>query len=220
MGRSVGLVSGGLDSPVAVARAVRAGWAVHPIHFSMEPVTGPEAEGKVVDCLRHLRGMQGAIGESMRASITPDLHVVPVASIMSRFTESWCHSEYFIHLKRLFNAIASRYADEVGATALLTGENLGQVSSQTLGNLGAVEGAGGLPVLRPLLGLDKSSIVDMARALGTFDLSTGPEVCDALGPKHPTTVANLEWLEKSEGRLGGLDALSDEALRGRRVVSL
>ncbi len=220
MARCVGLVSGGLDSPVAVARAVRAGWTVHPIHFSMEPVTGPEAEGKVVACLHRLRRLDGQPGEVMQARIVPELHVVPVASVMSKFTEPWCHSEYFIHLKRLFNAIASRHASEVKASALLTGENLGQVSSQTLGNLGAVELAGGLPVLRPLLGLDKSSIVDMARSLGTFDLSTGPEICDVLGPKHPTTVANLEWLERSEDRLGGLQALVDAVWEGHRVVSL
>lgn len=220
MNRCVGLVSGGLDSPVAVARAVRAGWYVIPLHFSMEPVTGPEAEGKVVACLRHLMGLEGEAGEVLRAQIDPCLHVVPVAEVMARFTESWCHAEYFIHLKRLFGAAGAQLAARSDASALLTGENLGQVSSQTLGNLGAVELAGNLPVLRPLLGMDKSAIVSMARVLGTFDLSTGPEVCDALGPKHPTTVANLEWLERSEARHGGLQALVEEVWSAARTVDL
>jgi len=94
------------------------------------------------------------------------------------------------------------------------------VSSQTLGNLGAVEEVTDLGVLRPLLGFDKSAITDMARALGTYELSIGPEVCDALGPKHTTTVGNREWLERSEARVGGLEALAAQAWASRTTVSL
>ena len=204
MGVCVGLMSGGIDSPVAAARAMRAGWDLHPLHFSMEPVTGPEAQERTMASLQHLGAMDGALGVDVSTRLNPTLVVVPVAEVMAKFTESWCHSEYFIHMKRVFNTVATLHANEVGASHVLTGENLGQVSSQTLGNLGAVEEATKLEILRPLLGFDKSAITDMARALGTYELSIGPEVCDALGPKHTTTVGNREWLERSEARVGGL----------------
>ena len=220
MGVCVGLMSGGIDSPVAAARAMRAGWDLHPLHFSMEPVTGPEAQERTIASLQHLRAMDGALGADMSTRLNPTLVIVPVAEVMAKFTESWCHSEYFIHMKRVFNTVATLHANQIGASHVLTGENLGQVSSQTLGNLGAVEEATGLEVLRPLLGFDKSAITDMARALGTYDLSIGPEVCDALGPKHTTTVGNREWLERSEARVGGLLDLAQHAWSQRVSVPL
>ena len=220
MGVCVGLMSGGIDSPVAAARAMRAGWDLHPLHFSMEPVTGPEAQERTMASLQHLGAMDGALGVDVSTRLNPTLVVVPVAEVMAKFTESWCHSEYFIHMKRVFNTVATLHANEVGASHVLTGENLGQVSSQTLGNLGAVEEATKLEILRPLLGFDKSAITDMARALGTYELSIGPEVCDALGPKHTTTVGNREWLERSEARVGGLLDLAQHAWSRRVSVPL
>lgn len=220
MGVCVGLMSGGIDSPVAAARAMRAGWDLQPLHFSMEPVTGPEAQERTIASLQHLRAMDGELGAAMTTRLNPTLVIVPVAEVMAKFTESWCHSEYFIHMKRVFNTVATLHANAVGASHILTGENLGQVSSQTLGNLGAVEEATTLEILRPLLGFDKSAITDMARALGTYDLSIGPEVCDALGPKHTTTVGNREWLERSEARVGGLLDLAHHAWSQRVSVTL
>ena len=220
MGVCVGLMSGGIDSPVAAARAMRAGWDLHPLHFSMEPVTGPEAQERTMASLQHLGAMDGALGVDVSTRLNPTLVVVPVAEVMAKFTESWCHSEYFIHMKRVFNTVATLHANEVGASHVLTGENLGQVSSQTLGNLGAVEEATKLEILRPLLGFDKSAITDMARALGTYELSIGPEVCDALGPKHTTTVGNREWLERSEARVGGLLDLATARLVTARERAL
>ena len=220
MGVCVGLMSGGIDSPVAAARAMRAGWDLHPLHFSMEPVTGPEAQERTMASLQHLGAMDGALGVDVSTRLNPTLVVVPVAEVMAKFTESWCHSEYFMHMKRVFNTVATLHANEVGASHVLTGENLGQVSSQTLGNLGAVEEATKLEILRPLLGFDKSAITDMARALGTYELSIRPEVCDALGPKHTTTVGNREWLERSEARVGGLLDLAQHAWSQRVSVTL
>jgi len=116
--------------------------------------------------------------------------------------------------------LADRAAQDIPATHVLTGENLGQVSSQTLGNLGSIEQATRLLPLRPLLGFDKTTIMHIADKIGTFEISKGPEVCDALGPNHPTTVANQEWLEKSEERVGGMDNICDEAWDLRRIVDL
>lgn len=216
---AIALVSGGIDSPVAVARIVTDGWSVVCLHCSQEPITGPEAEEKTVNSLKHLRREGGPLGDG-GGRIDAELRVVPVGEALSMFTEPASHRDYFVHMKRLFNGLACKLADEVGASHLLTGENLGQVSSQTLGNLGAVERASDRPILRPLLGLDKQEIIDEARLLGTFTISEGPELCDALGPKRPTTVADLGRLERNEEALGGLEKMVSECSEKCRIVSI
>ena len=211
----IALVSGGIDSPVAVARMIRAGWSIIPVHCSQEPITGIEAEDKTVASLIHLIETIDSADK-----IDANLRVVLVGETLAKFTEPESHRDYFVHMKRLFNAIASDIADEVGATAILTGENLGQVSSQTLGNLGAVEEASRFRILRPLLGLDKQEIIDEARVLGTYEISTGPELCDALGPERPTTVADLNRLRENENNQGGLEKLAESCLNSIRTRPL
>tara|TARA_B100000749_G_C18365687_1_gene439485 strand:+ start:70 stop:735 length:666 start_codon:yes stop_codon:yes gene_type:complete len=211
----VALVSGGIDSPVAVARMVRSGWHIVPVHCSQEPITGSEAEDKTAASLSHLIDHLESSG-----FIDSNLRVVTVGDTLAKFTEPEAHRDYFVHMKRLFNAIGSSIASEVGATAILTGENLGQVSSQTLGNLGAVEEASSVRIMRPLLGLDKQEIIDEARELGTYDIAAGPELCDALGPDRPTTVANLNRLRRNENVQGGLDELTQDCLKSLRIRSL
>ena len=219
-GICIALVSGGIDSPVAVARMLVKGWKVYPLHASQEPITGPAAEQKTIALLRHLLESEGPVGDAARANMSRELVVVPVAEKLALFTKKWNHSEYFIHMKRLFNTIATLRGNEVDATHVLTGENLGQVSSQTLGNLGGVEIATPLLPLRPLLAFDKVTIMTMARRLGTLEISEGPEICDALGPSKPTTVANKEWLESSEDRVGGLQSIAEECFSKLKVVQL
>ena len=211
----IALVSGGIDSPVAVARMVRAGWQIVPVHCSQEPITGTEAEDKTAASLSHLI-------ESLDENglIDSNLRVVTVGETLAKFTDPDAHRDYFVHMKRLFNSIGSIIAKEVGATAILTGENLGQVSSQTLGNLGAVEEASKYRILRPLLGLDKQEIIDEARVLGTYEISSGPEMCDALGPDRPTTVADLARLRLNESVQGGLGNLAKECLESLRMRPL
>jgi len=219
-GICVALVSGGIDSPVAVARMLMKGWKVYPLHASQEPITGPAAEQKTIALLQHLLQLEGPVGDAARKNLSQELIVVPVAEQLALFTEKWNHTEYFIHMKRLFNAIATIRGEEIDATHVLTGENLGQVSSQTLGNLGGVEIVTPLMPLRPLLAFDKVTIMTMARRLGTLKISEGPEVCDALGPSKPTTVANKEWLERSEERAGGLQHLASSCFSDHRIVPL
>ena len=219
-GICIALVSGGIDSPVAVARMLVKGWKVYPLHASQEQITGPAAEQKTIALLRHLLESEGPVGDAARANMSRELVVVPVAEKLALFTKKWNHSEYFIHMKRLFNAIATLRGNEVNATHVLTGENLGQVSSQTLGNLGGVEIATPLLPLRPLLAFDKVTIMTMARRLGTLGISEGPEICDALGPSKPTTVANKEWLESSEDRVGGLQSIAEDCFSKLKVVQL
>ncbi len=219
-GICVALVSGGIDSPVAVARMLVKGWKVYPLHASQEEITGSAAEQKTIALLRHLLESEGPVGDAARANMSRELVVVPVAEKLALFTKKWNHSEYFIHMKRLFNAIATLRGNEVDATHVLTGENLGQVSSQTLGNLGGVEIATPLLPLRPLLAFDKVTIMTMARRLGTLGISEGPEICDALGPSKPTTVANKEWLESSEDRVGGLQSIAEDCFSKLKIVQL
>ena len=211
----IALVSGGIDSPVAVARMVRAGWHIVPVHCSQEPITGTEAEDKTAASLTHL--IQNI---DQHGLIDSNLRVVTVGETLAKFTDLDAHRDYFVHMKRLFNVIGSMIANEVGATAILTGENLGQVSSQTLGNLGAVEEASKYRILRPLLGLDKQEIIDEARVLGTYEISSGPELRDALGPDRPTTVADLARLRQNEEVQGGLGNLAKECLESLRMRSL
>ncbi|MGB1589552.1 MAG: hypothetical protein ACPHDO_04375 [Candidatus Poseidoniaceae archaeon] len=217
-GVCVALVSGGIDSPVAVARMLMEGWKIYPVHASQEPITGPEGEQKAIAALQHILEREGVLGDLARQNLVRKMTVVPVADALSQFTKKWNHPEYFIHMKRLFNEIANIVSEECGATHLLTGENLGQVSSQTLGNLGGVEIVSNLKPLRPLLAIDKVTIMGMARMLGTLEISEGPEICDALGPKKPTTVSNKEWLEMSEERLGGLQQLASSCYSNRRIA--
>lgn len=219
-GVCVALVSGGIDSPVAVARMLMQGWKIFPVHASQEPVTGPAAEQKTVKLLKYFLELEGPLGDAARQNLSRELYVVPVAEKLALFTEKWNHTEYFIHMKRLFSSIATIRGQEINATHLLTGENLGQVSSQTLGNLGGIEIASPLLPLRPLLAFDKVDIMNMARMIGTLEISEGPEVCDALGPSKPTTVANKEWLERSEERVGGLQHLASDCYSKLRIVNL
>jgi len=216
----IALVSGGIDSPVAVARMLNQGWSIHCLHFSQEEITGPQAEEKTIALMRHFLSMDGKLGELARKNLNRTMTIVPIAQQLAKFTKQWAHTEYFIHMKRMFHRIGDIIGKEKGATHILTGENLGQVSSQTLGNMGAIEQMSQLIPLRPLLAFDKRYIIDMARELGTYDISVGVEVCDALGPNRPTTVANKEWLEKSEQRVGGMESVCNEALSMKHEFEL
>lgn len=216
-GRAVALVSGGIDSPVAVARMLAQSWEIIPLHASLEPLTSDEAELKTLEALRHLSGAASPL-ETNHSSLGGELYVIPVGEVLSQFTLPAMHRDYFVHMKRLFNRLASMLTKQVGATHIITGENIGQVSSQTLGNLGAVEAASDYPIMRPLLALDKLDIMHMAKVLGTYEISTGPEQCDVIGPKHPTTVADLDRLLENEAALGGIDGLAKGCFEDMRTV--
>jgi tRNA uracil 4-sulfurtransferase len=197
--RGILLLSGGFDSPVAGSWALEQGHALDAVHFSMEPFTDDASVRKATQLAR-LLGL-------------PRLTVVrlgPALSEVAKATDPRC---YFVLQKRLMYRIAERLASRTGGAFLLTGENLGQVSSQTLPNLGAIDAVAGLPVVRPLLGLDKTDIISAARRMGTYETSKGPEVCDVLGPKHPSTAVPLERVLREEAKID-VGRLVDEALAG------
>ncbi len=193
------LLSGGFDSPVAGQMARDHGFGLEAVHFSMEPVTDDASSRKSTELARML-GVER-------------LTVVPIGRPLAEIARVCRPRAYFVLQKRFMYRLAARIARRKGSRFLVTGENLGQVSSQTLVNLGAIDAVAELPVLRPLLGLDKTQIIDLARRLGTFELSKGPEVCDVLGPKHPSTSVALEHVVEEEAKLD-LEGLLEQALEG------
>jgi len=199
------LLSGGIDSPVAGHLAAQRGLDVFAVHFSLEPITDDAA---AVKCRR--------LAERLGLS---RLVVVTVGPAFAEVAETCDKKLYFVLSKRLMVRIAEALARREGCDFLLTGESLGQVSSQTLQNLRAIDPAASMVVLRPLIGFDKEETVRIARDIGTFEISQGPEICDLLGPTHPATRAALDRVLAAEARLD-LDRLVREALTTAKEQSL
>ncbi|MFQ5918685.1 MAG: tRNA sulfurtransferase [Thermoplasmata archaeon] len=181
------LLSGGIDSPVAGHLMASQGAEVFALHCSLEPFTDSAPEVKSKTLARTL-GFSG-------------FYVAHLGDALAEIARKARRRYYFVLSKRLMFRVAETLAHRLGASFLLTGESLGQVSSQTLWNLRAIEAAVDLPVIRPLIGWDKVDIVREAEAIGSYPISVGPEVCDVLGPAHPTTRAKLEVVEAEEARL-------------------
>ncbi len=186
--KAVLLLSGGIDSPVAGTMVQRQGVELEALHCSFEPFTDDASVRKATELARGL-GLER-------------IHVARIGDTLARIAEDRdAHRFYFVLQKRLFYRLADRLAEQLGADVVVTGENLGQVSSQTLSNLSTIETAAGRPVVRPLLGLDKMEIVDLARTYGSYDTSVGPELCDVLGPDKPATQSRAEVVAEHEQRL-------------------
>lgn len=184
MKRVLLLLSGGFDSPVAGALLKKQGFSIAAVHFSQEPYTDSEPELKA-------RKLASLLGFS-------PLEVVNISRELKRIADTCEQRFYFVLMKRLMLRKAEDVARQLGCDALATGESLGQVSSQTLDNLYAIDAAAGLPVLRPLIGLDKEEIIRRAQRLGTFEISKGKEMCDVLGPAHPSAQVRLRDVEAQE----------------------
>lgn len=191
------LLSGGIDSPVAGRMLQENGHDVAGVHFSQEPFTDDTPEQKSLACAEEL-GFEG-------------VWISQAGERFGALTRECEHKYYFVLSKRLMLRAASKLAEREGFDAVATGENLGQVSSQTLQNLTCVHDASTLPVLTPLLALDKTEIVDLAKEIGTYDISEGPEMCDALGPDHPSTSASMDTILGEEQKID-LDGLADEMI--------
>jgi thiamine biosynthesis protein ThiI len=190
--KAVLLLSGGFDSPVAGRMLAEQGVALEALHGSFEPVTDDASVRKAAALARQL-GLRR-------------LWVAKIGEALGRIPhDREAHRYYFLLQKRLLYRLADALADQVGADVLATGENLGQVSSQTLSNLVTLEAAARRPVLRPLLGLDKVDILRLARQWDTYETSVGPELCDILGPTKPATTSRPAAVATAEQRVG-LDA--------------
>ena len=210
-GRALSLLSGGIDSPVASWMIAKRGVIVDMIHYYSYPYTSPEAKEKVLDLARLLVPY---IGKTC-------VHVVPFTKIQEELRRS-CPEELFtILMRRFMMRIACAVAERNGIQALVTGESVGQVASQTLEAMACTNAVCTLPVLRPVVGMDKEEIVRIARRIGTFETSILPyeDCCTVFTPKHPKTRPQVADLEEAERALD-VEALVAEAVAGIERVML
>src|SRR5262245_43512059 len=192
-GTVAALLSGGIDSPVAAWRMMKRGCRVMFVHFHSVPYLPPTSQAKARALVERLTAWQYA----------SRLFLVPFGEIQREVVLAVPAHARVIVYRRLMVRIAERLARRLGALALVTGDSLGQVASQTLVNLARVGEATTLPVLRPLIGMDKLEITREARALGTFEISIEPDAdcCTLFVPAHPGTALRREEIEAAEGRL-------------------
>ncbi len=210
-GVAVTLLSGGIDSPVSTYMIAKRGVRLIPVHFFSFPYTSQQAKEKVIELAKLLTAWCGKM----------TLEVVPFTHIQEEIRDK-CPEEYFtLIMRRFMMRIAERIALSNGARAIVTGENLGQVASQTMEAMASTQAVLKLPVLQPLIGMDKEEIVQMSRRIGTFDTSILPyeDCCTVFTPRHPRTRPTVAEVEKAESTLD-VDALVAEALQGIERVTL
>jgi thiamine biosynthesis protein ThiI len=200
-GRGVALMSGGIDSPVAAYRMMRRGLRCFFLHFSGMPLTGPESIYKAYALVRELDRFQGG----------SRLFVVPFGKAQQALASSGADRLLIVAQRRLMLKTGEALARRLSSTTLITGDSLGQVSSQTLTNIAALDDAVTLPILRPLIGWDKSEIMAEARRIRTLAISELPDqdCCTLLTPRRVETRARIDDLRRIEGRLD-VDDLADQ----------
>ena len=200
-GRAMLLISGGIDSPVAGHMMAKRGLELQAVHFAAPPYTSEYARQKVITLCREVGRYAGRI----------KLHVVGFTHVQEQIRDL-CPEEYFtIIMRRYMMKIAERIAREEGCGALVTGESVAQVASQTLYALGCTDVAAELPVLRPVIGMDKNEIIAVARRIGTFETSILPyeDCCTVFTPRHPRTRPKLREVPRAEERLDEEALLAD-----------
>lgn len=210
-GTAVTLLSGGIDSPVSSYMIARRGVHLIPVHFFSFPYTSQQAKDKVVELARILSDYCGRM----------TMEVVPFTHIQEEIRDK-CPEEYFtLIMRRFMMRIACRIANDNGAKAVVTGENLGQVASQTMEAMASTQAVMDLPILQPLIGMDKEEIVGFARKIGTFDTSVLPyeDCCTVFTPRHPRTRPKIADVEKAESAMD-IDGLVEEALAGIERIQI
>ncbi len=202
-GKGLLLLSGGIDSPVAGYLAMKRGVAVDALHFWSYPLTGERAKEKVVKLSQVLREYNPRLR----------LHIAHFTEIQTAIMEKCPEKLRVTIMRRMMMRVASRLASKIGALAIFTGENIGQVASQTLESLAAIQDAATLPVIRPLVCFNKVETIDLARHIGTYDLSVLPyeDCCTVFVPKHPAIKPDLSEVQKAEAALD-IDALINDCV--------
>lgn len=205
------MLSGGIDSPVAGYLAQKRGCRLNAVYFHSFPYTGEGAKQKVVDLARRLGLAQGGIR----------LSILPFTAVQEALRDGVNPRLLVLLYRRAMLRMAGRVAEAEGARALVSGESLGQVASQTLENLAVIEEAADRPVLRPVLAFDKTEIVALARRIGTFEISVRPyeDCCSLFVPRHPATKGRLADLRAAEDGVD-LTPLVEQALAEREIVDL
>ncbi len=212
-GKACLLLSGGIDSPVAGYMVARRGVKLMCVHFHSFPYTSERARDKVVELARILSETCGRV----------ELFVAPFTELQMRIHQNCPDAYGTLIMRRQMMRIAERIARQNGAQALVTGESIGQVASQTMEALGCTDDACGLSVFRPLIGFDKSDIIARAEAIGTFVTSSLPyeDCCTVFTPKHPATHPRLDRIHEAEALLGEeLEELLQASVDGAEKVVL
>lgn len=208
-GNAAILISGGLDSPVAAWMIAKRGVRLTAIHFASPPYTSERAEQKVVKLLRKVALYSGDM----------TMYTVPFTEIQETIRKK-CPEDYFtLIMRRLMMKIAERIARDNKCSALITGESLGQVASQTIKALACTDEAASMPVFRPLIGMDKQEIVDISYKIDTYETSIEPyeDCCTVFTPKHPRTNPVLERVKDAEEK-GDFDEMIETALNNLKVT--
>jgi len=204
------LLSGGIDSPVAGYMIAKRGVKLNAVHFYSYPYTSERAKQKVLDLAQILAGYCGRI----------DVHIVPFTEIQLALNEKCPPEQMTILMRRIMMYITNNIAKNTKSNALITGESIGQVASQTIQSLAVTDDAAEIPVFRPLIGMDKEEIIVIARKIGTFETSILPyeDCCTVFTPKHPNTKPNLEKIKMSE-KLIDLEELMQKSIDGVEIVT-
>jgi thiamine biosynthesis protein ThiI len=212
MGSAVVLLSGGIDSPVAAWLTMKRGTRALFMTFHSYPFLSEASLGKVEELVKRLARFQNGAA----------LFVTPFADIQVAVKKDCPEPLRTVLYRRMMVRLACRLARREGALALVTGESVGQVASQTLENIRAIGAVAEFPVLRPLIGFDKTESIDLARRIGTYDISIQPypDCCTVFQPRHPRIRSTLAEVEEAEEALA-VDALVDEAFAGveQRIFS-
>jgi len=210
-GKALLLLSGGIDSPVAGWMIAKRGVELSAVHYHSFPYTSDRAKEKVIDLCKILARYAGSI----------KLYVVPFTEIQQAIYEKCPESQLTIIMRRFMMMIAERIAELDGAKALITGESLGQVASQTLDSLVVTNDVVSIPVFRPLIGLDKIEIIDIAHRIETYETSILPyeDCCTVFLPRHPVTHPRLEKVREAEQALD-VEDLIHRAIENVEIIEL
>lgn len=209
-GRAGILISGGIDSPVAAYMMAKRGIELCAIHFASPPYTSELAEMKVLELLKRVAKYSGVI----------TTYVVPFTKIQEAIRDL-CPEEYFtIIMRRIMMMISEKMAESQNCSALITGESVGQVASQTMYALACTDCAVNMPVFRPCIGMDKEEIIAISRKIDTFETSIQPyeDCCTVFTPKHPKTRPHIDDVISAENHIENLDELINDAINNAKKV--
>ena len=203
------LISGGIDSPVAAYMMLKKGIDVSYVHFDNQPFTDERPREKALMLAKHLKKFGGG----------NEFFVVNHGLTQAEILRNVSRKSTCIFCRRFMYRIAERIAEKIDAQAIVTGENLGQVASQTIYNLKAESQAVIIPVIRPLIGFDKTEIVDIAKKIGTYEISILRGLCCTITPRYPETRAKLERVLEEESNLD-VEGIIEDRLREMEIVNL
>lgn len=210
-GKGMVLLSGGIDSPVAAWMMAKRGMVIEAVHFHSYPYTSQRAQEKVEELAKIVAGYCGRF----------KMHVINLLPIQEKIVENCPEDETTILVRRFMMRIAERVAEDTGAMMLITGENLGQVASQTAEALVVTDASVKMPVMRPLIAMDKVDIMEKAEEIGTFQTSIQPyeDCCTVFLPKHPTTKPKLDRIIESESKLD-VEGLIEKAIESKEIINI